>query len=81
MNKNESTPEFIKRFFEKAYKKCRTCNHLKITHDNASGVCLDNVLKVEREMLSRCKCEEFIPLDNVDYLEWEYDQKSKKKRK
>lgn len=28
-----------------------------------------------------CGCDEFVPSDNLDYLEWKYEIKNKKKRK
>ena len=67
--------------FEKAFSKCRTCNHIRIAHSSLSsnkGKCLDSILTNKEEHKS-CACTIYIPLENLEYLEWVEENKEKRK--
>jgi hypothetical protein len=63
--------------YEAALRKCRTCDHAKMTHSNLSkGRCIDAVL-TNKEQYKPCTCIDFIPKDNLEYLEWASKKKEK----
>jgi hypothetical protein len=58
-----------KKFIEalaKGDKTCRGCHHKKFEH--LKDVCL--AVFGNEDTLSKCRCKEFVPLDNLDYIEW-----------
>lgn len=63
-----------------AFSNCRTCKHSRFLHEGLSSkhFCLDSIITQNHEV-QWCKCKEFIPADNLDYLEWKYTQKKGKK--
>jgi hypothetical protein len=68
------------RRFEKAFGKCRTCDHIMMAHTFAvhkKGRCMD-VMLTNKEEHKRCPCDTFIPKDNLEFLEWKAAQKEKK---
>ena len=61
---------------EKALRKCRKCNHVKVAH--LRRVCLEaEIIGSDKHIC--CKCIEFVPLDNLDYLEYKYSKNGGKK--
>ena len=72
MGNSSADPEEVARF-EKAFKHCRTCDHIKIAHcGTAKGKvdrCLDSKL-TNKEVHESCTCLQFVPKDNLEYLEW-----------
>jgi hypothetical protein len=64
--------------FAKALNKCRTCNHQMLAHfKNPKISCLDAKL-TNQGIYARCNCKLFIPIDNLEFLEWVTQQKEKK---
>lgn len=55
---------------KKLEQKCKKCTHQRFTH--LTGVCLDVVLikKLDEKSYKGCKCKEFIPSDNLEYVEY-----------
>lgn len=47
----------------RACQCCRTCNHERMLH-------LDTGCIYVTKLWERCNCKEFVPLDNLDYVEW-----------
>jgi hypothetical protein len=47
-------------------KYCRKCKHVRLSH--LKGTCLAICGTTEEFVL--CGCEEFVPEDNLDYIEW-----------
>lgn len=62
--------EEVKRF-EKALSKCRTCEHMNMAHAflGKKNLCLEVIL-TNKEEYKKCICVLFIPIDNLEYLEW-----------
>jgi hypothetical protein len=55
---------------------CRACGHTRAWH-----VDFDGLTEITCECMSYdevdyfiCDCQEFIPLDNLRFLEWKYEQ-------
>lgn len=71
--------------FLKSITHCRSCNHVKLAHAfliDSARRCIDSSLNVKGEYKT-CGCKVFIPKDNLEYLEWKYEnsKKLKKRRK
>jgi hypothetical protein len=64
--------------FRKGLSKCRTCDHVMIAHNNSNS-CMDARL-TNKEVYSRCICTQFIPKDNLEFLEWAAENKKKGKK-
>lgn len=66
--------------FQKALARCRNCNHIKMIHSflncNKSN-CIDYKVDVAGKS-KRCKCKEYLPKDNLEFLEYKLDEKGKK---
>lgn len=71
--------EEVKRF-EKALSKCRTCTHMNMAHAflGKKNLCLEVVL-TNNDQYKKCECCLFIPIDNLEYLEWAAERKEKGK--
>jgi hypothetical protein len=74
--------EEMERFYQ-ALMKCRNCSHIKMTHSflgmfKKVGKCVDASL-VSDGVYKACHCRLFEPADNLEYLEYKYDEKKKKK--
>lgn len=71
--------EEVKRF-EKALGKCRTCEHINMSHTfhRKQGICIEAIL-TNKEVYKACDCKLFIPTDNLEYLEWAAERKEKGK--
>lgn len=52
-------------------KKCRTCSH---AHLAGQEVCIDNFYSGSIYPVT-CGCKEYIPKDNLEYMEWKYNKK------
>lgn len=59
-----------------AFEKCRECQHPRFmhiadipTHDNFNTAIVSNCNDVSKGM-GFCPCEEFMPTDNLDYIEF-----------
>jgi hypothetical protein len=52
---------------QKSNKQCRNCKHRKIWHPKNKCIDLTIINKYEFKC---CKCKEFIPGDNLDYIEY-----------
>ena len=80
MNNSAADPEEVARF-QKAFRHCRTCDHIQIAHaakaKGREGRCLDSKL-TNKEVHESCTCTQFIPKDNLEYLEWVAANKEKK---
>lgn len=48
-------------------KHCRKCKHMRLSHIE-SGRCI--AANGNTEQLTSCGCKEFMPEDNLDYIEW-----------
>jgi len=60
--------------FLKALGPCRTCGHHKIAHtlkykNRKTELCLDARLD-SKAVYRRCPCKQFVPKDNLEFLEW-----------
>jgi hypothetical protein len=64
--------------FQKALAHCRICGHAKMTHSLIQNRCIDCTLNVKGKH-SQCKCKKFLPTDNLEFLEYKYDEKKKRK--
>jgi hypothetical protein len=67
--------------FQKALTPCRNCNHPKMTHSflgmfKGIGKCVDAKVTANGTY-NQCYCKEFLPKDNLEYLEYKYDKKRK----
>ena len=75
---NNSDSEEVRRF-ERAFSKCRKCEHMMIAHSFVkpnNGKCVDVLLSVTGEHRI-CGCKRFIPKDNLEFLEWVAENKLK----
>lgn len=57
---------------------CRNCEHAEVQHDDGlyglkhfPALCFE----VSDSYGKECKCLEYIPSDNLEYLEWLYEEK------
>jgi len=55
------------RIFNALSKICRVCSHIKFLHLQKG--CTDQILSKEGK-LYLCNCKEYIPKDNIEYLEY-----------
>ena len=57
--------------------KCRSCFHTKIWHERMFQpepmLCGHKIIR--QDSLANCGCEEYIPENNLEYLEYLYDKK------
>lgn len=51
--------------------KCRICNHFSHSHNKIWGCGRPK----SNPFSSVCQCQEYIPSDNLDYIEWLADKK------
>ena len=71
--------------FMQALAKCRTCKHVKMAHSflkSRKDTCIDSILSRAGKQ-QQCSCIQYVPADNLAYLEWRNEQKQipvKKKR-
>lgn len=56
---------------------CRTCSHAKIAHSGTDKYCLDVALTVDGH-IHLCSCKEYIPKENLAFLEYKYGKKEGK---
>jgi len=66
MDKKERTEKIIDRIAHLS-KKCKKCTHVRLSH--LEGRCIA-ANATDGEYLLMCKCKEFVPSDNLDYIEW-----------
>ena len=61
---------------------CRTCAHVLMSHIfiglKKIKYCVDAFVN-ELGEYKKCSCEQFIPKDNLEYLEWAQQNKEKEK--
>jgi hypothetical protein len=60
--------------YEIDIKRCRVCNHAHL--EEKSG-CIEYVGSTIY-FISWCCCMEYVPTDNLEYLEWCYERRSKR---
>ena len=48
-------------------KHCRDCKHIRLSHVEGSHCIAANG---NQEQFGLCQCKEFVPEDNLDYIEW-----------
>ena len=65
MDKEKQTNEIIKRIKDFS-KSCRKCKHIRLSH--LRGKCIATCGTTEK--MDICKCKEFVPEDNLDYVEY-----------
>lgn len=66
--------------FRKALAKCRNCGHVKIAHQILNNTkCLDTKLRVDGTHM-HCACQNYEPIDNLEFLEFKLDKKLGKKK-
>jgi hypothetical protein len=53
-------------FLLKLSEHCRECKHTRLGH--TTGTCI--AVEGTTEQMIPCGCEEFVPEDNLDYIEW-----------
>ena len=58
--------------FDFKYHRCRTCNHTQTSHYKGGGSCRFGL--GDGPAWECINCFEYVPLDNLEYLEWKYDQ-------
>jgi len=64
--------------FKQGLGKCRTCNHAMLAHyRNPKEACLEAILS-NKDTYKRCTCVLFMPIDNLEFLEWAAERKEKK---
>lgn len=54
----------------RSFEKCRSCGHYYISHtdyNHKSSFCHSVVNK-------ECQCKEWLPTNNLEFLEWKYDR-------
>lgn len=78
--KMETFEDDIAKRFAKGISKCRTCNHTRLVHYKSRDCIFVNSDVRKTYSYKRCKCHEFLPLDNLEYLEF-MNSKNKKKGK
>jgi hypothetical protein len=61
---DEEANERFMKALEEADKKCRDCKHPKYVHIK------DRCLAIPGMNISLCSCIEYVPKDNLDYVEW-----------
>lgn len=66
MDKLKQAKKIINQIIEFS-KHCRKCKHVRLSHVESSH-CIAALGTTEQ--LSLCKCKEFVPEDNLDYIEW-----------
>jgi len=55
------------------YSICRNCPHFKFAHYSACYASIDDK-RIGHAI--PCDCPEFVPLDNLEYLEWKVDKQN-----
>lgn len=63
----ESTKKLLDAI-DRGNKECRTCKHARYLHKELKRCLLTYAVTPKKYKL--CDCEEFVPLDNLDYVEW-----------
>jgi ribosomal protein L32 len=67
--------------FEKALAKCRNCGHIRMSHIlkiKKFLKCVDAKLDAAGTYTA-CSCKNYEPKDNLEYLEFKYNNKEKDK--
>jgi len=62
---------------------CRNCNHMKLAHSTyKDGVKISNQCNLWKDDIrgKECHCFTFVPLDNLEYLEYQYNKRNNNKR-
>jgi hypothetical protein len=82
MSRKESYEGSEEERWQKAIAKCRNCGHVRMAHSflNKKSKCLDSCLFVTGKYKS-CPCLTYEPKDNLEFLEFRYDEKKKGKDK
>ena len=62
----------------KNFQLCRTCEHYFISHMVKSDGTIFCQWMNSSFYPNSCKCKEFLPKDNLEFLEWEYGKLDKK---
>lgn len=57
----------------RSFERCRTCQHGYISHTEFDSLTLSkcHYFFDKLHKYNPCLCEEFLPEDNLEYLEWE----------
>lgn len=79
MSKKQSHEGSEEERFMKALSKCRNCDHMKMAHSFLivkDGKCIDAKVS-EKGTYKECLCRLFAPKDNLEYLEWKFENKQK----
>lgn len=63
--------------FLKSLNKCRVCEHVRIVHSTLDKICLD-VQLFKNGKAKMCSCKEYVPKENLEYLEYKYGKKKGK---
>ena len=62
------------------FSRCRWCNHYFLSHTSmADGIRICEWSNGGR-ISTKCKCKDFAPIDNLEFLEWQYKKKSERKK-
>jgi hypothetical protein len=64
----------------KSLNKCRICAHPRIAHPGVGKWCLDVTLTATGNT-KMCSCREYVPNENLEFLEYKYSKKKYKKGK
>lgn len=59
------------------FSRCRFCNHYFLAHSSKLGTNKHCEWK-DFDLIERCKCKGFAPVENLEFLEWEYGKLDKK---
>jgi hypothetical protein len=54
----------------KSFDLCRTCSHYYLSHTD-----IEHKPSFCHTTVDRCKCQEYVPKENLEYLEWKYERK------
>jgi hypothetical protein len=52
----------------KSFDKCRTCKHSYVSHTDI----IHNPSVCQYVVNGSCRCKEFLPKDNLEFLEYKY---------
>jgi hypothetical protein len=79
MKPEDSVDEEEGERFLKALTPCRHCGHVKLAHSLIQKRCVDARL-IATGRYKLCKCNNFEPKDNLEFLEYKYEKKLGKKK-
>jgi len=60
------------------FQKCRTCDHYFLSHTSMPDETIFCEWGNSSYKPTRCYCRDFVPKDNLEFLEWKLDKKRKK---